>query len=316
MSQQRLLAIFAHPDDEAFRCGGTLARLARRGVAVHLLTFTRGQAGSCGQPPICRQEELGAVRTAELRCSCRALGIPAPVVLDYEDGRLAEVEAEEGAAMISAQIQAIQPQILLTWPLDGLSGHPDHAAVSRWTLAAYQRAIEAGNTNLTALYHLAMPESLANQLGLTQLHTLPDRDITVTVDVQPVWEQKIAAIACHRTQAGESPILQAPLERQVRFLGWEHFHLFASHPPAGGESANLVDWLNSEANMAKKRTRKKRLQVGRLFLGPRNKAGTGPAPINATRTVEVCRWCGEDVDESRDICPYCGSDLSWVRRGK
>ena len=224
MPEKRLLAIFAHPDDEAFRCGGTLARLAMRGVAVHLLIFTRGQAGSCGQPAICRQEQLGAIRTAELQGSCQALGLPPPQVLDYADGRLEEINQEEGVTIIATQIRAIQPQVLLTWPLDGLSGHPDHAAVSRWTLAAYQQAKQAGDAHLSALYHLAVPESLANQLGLKQLHTLPDGEITVTVDVMPVWDKKIAAIACHRTQAGESPILRAPFERQVRFLGQEHFH--------------------------------------------------------------------------------------------
>ena len=221
MTEQRLLAVFAHPDDEAFRCGGTLALLAQRGVDVHILTFTRGQAGSCGQPPLCAREELGALRTAELQCSCQALGIPPPLVFDYEDGRLAEVPQEEGVAIITAQIQAVQPQVLLTWPLHGLSGHADHAAVSRWTQAAYHQAIQAGNANLSALYHLAMPASLASELGLKQLHSMPDGDITVTVDVQPVWDKKIAAIACHRTQAGESPI---PPAHQLRFFGREHFH--------------------------------------------------------------------------------------------
>ncbi len=52
------LAIFAHPDDEAFRPGGTLARLADRGVRVHLPTATRGEAGSCGDPPRCRPAGL------------------------------------------------------------------------------------------------------------------------------------------------------------------------------------------------------------------------------------------------------------------
>lgn len=218
-----LLAIFAHPDDEAFRCGGTLALLARRGVHVHVLTFTRGQAGSCGQPPICTREELGVVRTDELLCSCQALGLETPLVLDYEDGRLAEVAQDEGVTRVTACIQAIRPQVLLTWPLHGLSGHPDHSAVSRWTVAAYQQAKRTGIDDLAALYHLAMPDSLAKELGLNQLHTLPDNEVTVTVDVQSVWEQKVVAIACHRTQAGESPILQAPMERQIRFLGQEHF---------------------------------------------------------------------------------------------
>jgi len=230
-SKNNLLAIFAHPDDEAFRCGGTLALLARRGVHVHVFTFTRGQAGSCGQPPICEREELGAVRTAELLCSCQALGLEAPLVLDYEDGRLAEVAQDEGVDQITSRIQAIHPQVLLTWPLHGLSGHPDHAAVSRWTLAAYHQAKKAGMDDLAALYHLVMPDSLAKELGLVQLHTLPDDEVTVTVDVQSVWKQKIAAISCHRTQAGESPILQAPMERQIRFLGQEHFFRANANQP-------------------------------------------------------------------------------------
>lgn len=223
MTEQRLLAIFAHPDDEAFRCGGSLALLAQQGVQVHVLTFTRGQAGSCGQPPVCTRENLGVVRTAELQCSCRALGLEPPLVLDYEDGRLAEVAQEEGVAQITSRIQSIRPQVLLTWPLHGLSGHPDHIAVSQWTSTAYQQAVEAGIDDLAALYHLAVPDSIARELGMKQLHTLPDEDVTLTVDVERVWEQKIAAIDCHRTQAGESPILYAPLERQKRFLGKEHF---------------------------------------------------------------------------------------------
>jgi N-acetylglucosamine malate deacetylase 2 len=227
----RLLAVFAHPDDEVFRCGGTLALLAQRRVGVHILTFTRGQAGSCGQPPVCTPEELGAVRITELLCSCRALGLEAPQVLDYEDGKLEEISEEEGVARIADCIRSIHPQVLLTWPLHGLSGHPDHVAVSRWTLAAYQQAKRASVDDLAALYHLAMPESLAKELGMTQLHTLPDEEITVTVDVQNVWEQKMAAIACHYTQAGESPILRAPLERQKRFLGREHFYRAFTNKP-------------------------------------------------------------------------------------
>ncbi len=223
MNETRMLGVFAHPDDEAFRCGGTLALLAQRGVRVHVLTFTRGQAGSCGQPPVCTPEELGARRTAELLCSCRTLGLEAPLVLDYQDGQLAEVVEEEGVARIASCIRSTRPQMLLTWPPHGLSGHPDHATVSRWTWTAYQQAKSAGVDDLAALYHLAMPASVAREMGLDQLHTLPDDEVTVTVDVRSVWEQKMAAIACHRTQAGEAPILQAPIERQRRFLGWEHF---------------------------------------------------------------------------------------------
>ena len=134
-----LLAVLAHPDDEAFRCGGTLARLARRGVRVHLLTATRGGAGSCGDPPLCTPEELPALRERELRSACAALGIEPPVLLDYHDGALIEVDEEEAVAQVMGIIRELRPQVLLTWPPDGVSGHPDHVAVSRWTGEAFRR---------------------------------------------------------------------------------------------------------------------------------------------------------------------------------
>lgn len=62
MTDARLLAVLAHPDDEAYRPGGTLALPARRGVRAHVLTATRGQAGSCGDPPLYARDELPVVR--------------------------------------------------------------------------------------------------------------------------------------------------------------------------------------------------------------------------------------------------------------
>ncbi|MBM3190543.1 MAG: PIG-L family deacetylase, partial [Chloroflexi bacterium] len=194
-----VLALFAHPDDETFRCGGTFALLARRGVAVHVLTATRGQAGSCGEPPLCSREELGAMREAELRCSCHALGLEPPVLLDYQDGALADVPEDEAVARVAAHLRAIRPQVLLTWPPHGLSGHTDHMAVSRWATAAYRRAQAEGLEELTALYYLAVPRSVAvsaDALGLRQLRALPDDEVSVTVDVGPAWDAKMAAIRC------------------------------------------------------------------------------------------------------------------------
>jgi LmbE family N-acetylglucosaminyl deacetylase len=223
MTGSRVLAIFAHPDDESFRCGGTLALLARRGVRVQVLTATRGDAGSRGDPPLCRANELAAVRESELRNACAALGIEPPLFLDYLDGALANVDEKEATAQVLAIIQELRPQVLLTWPPDGLSGHPDHVAVSRWTSLAFQRAAALGPDAPAALYHLAVPRSVAEALGLSQLHDVPDEQVSLTVDVGPVWEQKLAAIRCHRTQAGGSPILAASEEKQRLFLGREHF---------------------------------------------------------------------------------------------
>lgn len=223
MDKISLLAIFAHPDDETFRCGGTLALLAQRGVRVHVLTFTTGQAGSCGDPPICTPNELGAVRAEELVCACRVLGLERPILLDYSDGELSKVRQEEGVAHILAYIHSIRPQVLLTWPHHGLTGHPDHQAVSRWTLEAFQQPATASNEELTALYALAVPSSLAKKLEMNQLHTMPDSEITVSVNIESVWEEKMKALYCHRTQIGETPIFTASEEKQRLFFGKEHF---------------------------------------------------------------------------------------------
>ena len=218
MTEKRLLAVFAHPDDETFRCGGTLALLAQRGVRVQVLTATRGQAGSRGNPPLCAPEELSAVRENELRCACAALGIQPPILLDYQDGQLSEADPERIVSEILAVIREVRPQMILTYGPDGVSGHPDHIAIGRFAAEAFRRAAD-----MVALHTIAVPRSLAETLGMTQIHTVPDDAITLTVDVSTVWDAKMAAIRCHRTQLEESPILRASPEKQRLFLGTEHF---------------------------------------------------------------------------------------------
>ncbi|MBI2908001.1 MAG: PIG-L family deacetylase [Chloroflexi bacterium] len=223
-----LLAVFAHPDDESIRCGGTLALLAKKGWRIHVLTATTGQAGSCGDPPLCAQEELGAVRAAELQCACEALGLEPPQLLEYRDGTLSQVDEDAAAAQVFDTILQCQPQVLLSWPPDGLSGHPDHIAVSRWSELAFQRAVAAGMAVPVALYHLVVPQSMADALGSYRFRPVPDEAVSLAVDVMPVWDKKLKAIHCHRTQLGSSPILAAPPDHQRVFLGLEHFRQAAS----------------------------------------------------------------------------------------
>jgi LmbE family N-acetylglucosaminyl deacetylase len=238
MSEANLLAVFAHPDDETFRCGGTLALLAQRGVRVQVLTATRGQAGSRGDPPLCTPEELAAVREAELRCVCAALGIQPPILLDYQDGQLSEADREELGAQISQVLNEIRPQVILSFGPDGLSGHSDHIVMGQCAAEAFRRAGWGA-----VLYTLAVPQSLATQLGMTQIHAVPDETIALSVDISAVWEAKMSAIRCHRTQLGEVPILGMPEAKQRLFLGVEHFCLSLSHPAPDENIANLREWL-------------------------------------------------------------------------
>ena len=229
---QSLLAVFAHPDDESYRAGGTLALLAQKGAQVWVLCATRGERGI----PKLTPEEAGEVRQAELECACRALGIEPPCFLDYRDGTLPQVNDGQAIGQVVRAIRELRPGALLTWPPDGVSGHPDHIAVSRWTDEAFRRAAASGAypehlvTGLSphavgALYHIVMPHSLAEALEMPHLHTIPDEVVTLTVDVSAVWDTKMSAIHCHRSQMVNSPILEAPEERQRLFLGREYFQL-------------------------------------------------------------------------------------------
>lgn len=220
--KKRLLVVGAHPDDESFWCGGTLVRLAEQCVQIHVLSATSGQAGECGDPPVCRPDELGAVREAELRCACRTIGAEPPIILDYWDGKLAEVSDEEGMQQVLDVMIATKAQILLTWPPDGGSGHPDHIAVSRWATAAFEHSHAWGKEAPVALYYMVRTESVAALLQRKNPPGVPDDAVDVRVDIMPVWEKRMAALHCHRSQMNSS-ILRAPLELQQAVFGWETF---------------------------------------------------------------------------------------------
>jgi LmbE family N-acetylglucosaminyl deacetylase len=189
-----------------------------------VVTATRGQAGSCGDPPLCSLDELPAVRECELRCACAALGTEPPHVLEYYDGHLSEADPETIVAEILAVTRDVHPQVMMTYGPDGVSGHPDHIAIGRFAAEAFRRAPET-----VALYTLAVPQSLAERLEMTQIHSVPDETITLTVNVLSVWDAKMAAIRCHATQAASSPIVSALPERQRCFLGAEHFIRVHAH---------------------------------------------------------------------------------------
>lgn len=236
-----LLAVFAHPDDETFRAGGTLALLARGGLNIQVMTATRGGAGSCGKPPICSPADLPAIRSVELQCACDALGVQPPILLDYLDGQLEKTDPETLTDEILAVIHKFKPHVMLSFGPDGLSGHPDHIAIGLAAAEAFRRAKE-----VSALYTVAVPRSLVERLGMQQIHAVPDEAISLAVDVAKVWNAKMSAIFCHRTQLGESPILDDPEARQRIFLGVEHFCLADSRPAPDGKISTLKSWLENE----------------------------------------------------------------------
>jgi LmbE family N-acetylglucosaminyl deacetylase len=206
-------------------------------VEVHLVTATRGQAGSCGEPPLCTPGELPTVREAELRCACRALGLQPPRVLDFDDGHLAEVDGKILVRMILSILVALEPQVLFSFGPDGLSGHPDHVAVGHAAWRAHAKW-----PGLAAYYTVAVPGSVSSRLGLAQVQSIPDEAIALSVDVGATWESRQAAMACHDTQRSTTPWLHADPESQRAFFGCEYF----SRPNARRPEEDFVPSLLKE----------------------------------------------------------------------
>ena len=103
----RLLAVFAHPDDETFCAGGTLAKYVAAGWEVMVVSATRGQAGQIRDPQAATRRTLGQVREREFSAACEQLGVRSAQVLDYMDGTLQEVDPDE---LTDAVVQNAYPR--------------------------------------------------------------------------------------------------------------------------------------------------------------------------------------------------------------
>jgi N-acetyl-1-D-myo-inositol-2-amino-2-deoxy-alpha-D-glucopyranoside deacetylase len=159
MSKQTLLAVLAHPDDESFGMGGTLALYASRGVDVHLVCATRGEVGEVAPELLKGFNSIAELRESELRCAAGILGLAGIHFLDYRDSgmpgsadnlhpqALAAQPLDEVAANIVCYIRELKPQILLTFDPIGGYRHPDHIAIQRATVRAFE---QAGNPDFAA----------------------------------------------------------------------------------------------------------------------------------------------------------------------
>jgi LmbE family N-acetylglucosaminyl deacetylase len=136
----RLLAVFAHPDDETFCAGGTLAKYVAEGWDVMVVTATAGQAGQIRDPQAATRRTLGEVRGREFFAACAQLGVSNARLLDYMDGTLQEVDLHELTGAVVAIIREFQPDSIITFGPDGAYGHPDHIAIGAATARAFEQA--------------------------------------------------------------------------------------------------------------------------------------------------------------------------------
>jgi len=268
-----LLAIFAHPDDETFGAGGTMALAAAAGVPTWIVCATDGdQGGEEGS-----RELDPELRRGELRCAMTALGVAEPIFLGYGDsgmegwtkpaGCLALADEEEIVERLVAIIRDLRPATVVTFDPGGIYGHPDHVTISARATEAFRRALaEPGGP--TAFYQRALSRSalarrdemealLAALRGeesstskertaddLLQHRRLgelarPDEDFTAHVDVRPVLDRKLAAVACHASQIRDDWSI-TPREVLDAWLGWETFIRVEPSPLPGERETTLL----------------------------------------------------------------------------
>jgi LmbE family N-acetylglucosaminyl deacetylase len=218
------MAIFAHPDDEAFGTGGTLAKYAAEDCHVYLVTATRGEAGQISEPGLATPANLPAVREHELRCACEIYGIHPPRFLDYVDGQLPIVHQGQAAGKLVRLLRELRPQVLITFGPDGIYGHYDHIAVHRWATIAVHMAADpdcfpdpeiCDPHTVSKVYHRALVQDQVADMGEggrppavimdgVPFHFYGRRrdEITTAVDVSDHVRQKLDGIRCHATQLG------------------------------------------------------------------------------------------------------------------
>lgn len=137
-----IVGVWAHPDDEAYTSGGVMAAAVENGQRVVVVTATAGELGT-PDPQVWPPERLGALRRRELAASLAALGVHEHRWLGHRDGTLQSVPDAVGVAQVASVLEDVEPDTVLTFGPDGLTGHGDHKQVSWWTDAAI-REVRAG----------------------------------------------------------------------------------------------------------------------------------------------------------------------------
>lgn len=191
-----LMAVFAHPDDEAYGPGATLARYAADGHRVVLVTLTRGEAGRLGPCADLPAAEVARLRTRELQCAAAALGISELSHHALPDRGLADLSDAEGVALIRREITRYRPGIVIAFEPQGLSRHPDHVTVARWC----RRAVENLPDPVRLLYYGISRAMAERAAAVREVTFLTDDAITHALPTERWAEAKHAAIRCHESQ--------------------------------------------------------------------------------------------------------------------
>lgn len=268
-AEKVLLAVLAHPDDESFGMGGTLALYAQQGVAAHLVCATRGEAGEMQAEYLRGYNSIAERREHELRCASGKLGLAGVHFLDYRDSgmtgskdnqhprALAAAPLDEVAAKVTHYIRLLRPQVVLTFDPIGGYRHPDHIAIHKATVAAFEAAGDPerypdglpGFQPQKLYYHTISRRFLRfavrimplfgkdprrwGQNGDIDLASLAVDDFPThaVIDYRPVVGRKMDASICHASQGGVT--MQRGLVGWMLRLGGSKEAFMRAYPPAG-----------------------------------------------------------------------------------
>jgi N-acetyl-1-D-myo-inositol-2-amino-2-deoxy-alpha-D-glucopyranoside deacetylase len=240
-----LLVVLAHPDDEAFGTGGTLAHYAALGLNVYLICATKGESGKITDPTIDPNVDRGILREAELRASCKALGIHEPLFLGYLDsGRFERTLHNNTQALMNADeleveqkilghMEVLKPDVMLTFDPHGVYGHIDHIKIHRATTAAFWSAGKVMKESPKRLFYTVMSSARMKQMQEMRensplgkidadIYGVSDDSFAAVMNVEKYLEQKQAAIAAHRSQVGPASSFAGLNEGEAQKM-WREF---------------------------------------------------------------------------------------------
>ncbi len=222
---RRVLAVWAHPDDE-ITCAGTLAAMTRAGAELSILYLTAGEAA---RDTGYSREDLAVVRRQEAQAAGALLGAKSVTVLDFPDGGLTALDPAAPKAAIAAAIVQAQPTVVIGFDEKvGFYGHPDHVAAGRWL----REVVEADPGPIRRLYQVTLPRALiALALKLVQAFrdhypTDPARALpapTVAVRISGQAATKRALLDVHASQVKIIADVQPYYDRAP---AWLYYRLF------------------------------------------------------------------------------------------
>ncbi len=247
-----LMAVHAHPDDEATGTGGVLAKAAAEGIRTVLVTCTDGRCGDGpdgvkpGQPGH-DPAAVAQMRRQELEKSCAVLNVSRLELLDYADsgmmgwptndapGAFWATPVEEAADRLAELMRRYRPDVVVSYDENGFYGHPDHIQAHRITMAAVAATRIPAKVYWTTAPRSGMAEfaQIMRDLGadwddpeesqeMPELG-LPDEQITTWVDAREFGGQKFDALAAHASQEENIFFLRMGRERFTELMGWETF---------------------------------------------------------------------------------------------